>query len=358
MLLRSVLPISILSILSCSSSTALGSAPESAELRGVWIWTASPPGARGGDWLQACSWAQSAGFTAVFPCVVYGPLAWLDMDGLLRAPIPGDPDPIEACLEEAHGLGLEVHAWVVMWKLSALQDQVADSVAAVMQTQVGANGESSDWLCPTDPANRDLEVRIFTALAREYEFDGIQLDYVRFPDGDHCFCDGCRERFAMDSRLRDLQWPRDVYWGGRYSEQWREWRRSQMTSLVRSIVEAIRIERPGALVSAQVIPELHEARESCGQDWAEWTEEGLLDFIVPMDYVSSDDSFEVLVHDQVALSAVPVAPAIGPFDVNADLDLSQVLSRIGTVRSAGCSGFVIVLLKPALVEMLEGLRVD
>lgn len=340
----------------CSAPLAESTRVHPDEIRGVW--TASPDGMQGGNWEQACAWIDSTGFNAVFPRMIYGPLAWLDTEGLIPATDGSSGDLMQECIDAAHRRGLQVHVWVVMWKLSLLSPLRADSVAGTRQTQVSYSGEPSDWLCPTDPSNRELELKALASMAANYDLDGIQLDYIRFPDGDHCFCEGCRARFARDSRLPDLNWPEDAFWGGRYSGQFREWRREQITSLVSSIAEAVERERPGIQISAAVIPDLQEARESCGQDWEGWARAGIVDFLVPMDYVSDDDSFAVLVADQVALAEVPVVPAIGPFDAQADLSLQQVMSRIDAVRRSGAAGFVIFHLERELIDLLDGIKVN
>ena len=41
--------------------------------------------------------------------------------------------------------------------------------------------------------------------ARKYDVDGIHFDYIRYPDGDHCFCAGCRERFGRAAGVTDRE---------------------------------------------------------------------------------------------------------------------------------------------------------
>ena len=37
-------------------------------------------------------------------------------------------------------------------------------------------------------------------VARKYAVDGLHFDYIRYPDREHCYCDGCRERFEAAER--------------------------------------------------------------------------------------------------------------------------------------------------------------
>ena len=50
-------------------------------------------------------------------------------------------------------------------------------------------------------------------VARRYPVDGLHMDYIRYPDGQCCYCDGCRKRFEADSGRRVSDWPADCYSG-------------------------------------------------------------------------------------------------------------------------------------------------
>jgi hypothetical protein len=65
-------------------------------------------------------------------------------------------------------------------------------------------------------------------------------------------------------------------------------------------------------VSAAVFRNWPMDRDSIGQDWGMWCEQGWLDFVCPMDYVDSNASFRNIVSLQKAFAAkVPLYPGIG-----------------------------------------------
>jgi hypothetical protein len=51
-------------------------------------------------------------------------------------------------------------------------------------------------------------------VARRYDVDGLHFDYIRYPDGEHCFCAGCRERFQRVAQTTLVNWPSAVRAGG------------------------------------------------------------------------------------------------------------------------------------------------
>jgi uncharacterized lipoprotein YddW (UPF0748 family) len=129
-------------------------------------------------------------------------------------------------------------------------------------------------------------------VARKYEVDGIHFDYIRYPDGDHCFCTGCRERFERSAGVRFKSWPHDALPGGALQPQWIEWRRGNITAVVKGVSQQARAVKPGIKISAAVFPNWDRDRDSIGQDWTLWCEKGYLDFVCPMDYTTSTAALE------------------------------------------------------------------
>jgi uncharacterized lipoprotein YddW (UPF0748 family) len=93
------------------------------------------------------------------------------------------------------------------------------------------------------------------------------------------FGEASRARFEAETGLRAPFGP-SIGNGDR----WDDWRRSQLTELVRGIVGAARLMRPEVTVSAAVLADVERAYLVDFQDWIGWLDEGLLDFAVPMLY--------------------------------------------------------------------------
>jgi uncharacterized lipoprotein YddW (UPF0748 family) len=133
----------------------------------------------------------------------------------------------------------------------------------------------------------------FAELVERYPaLDGLHLDYIRYPDAlpfspstrfgvglSFGFGEGSRGRFEAETGLRAPFGP-SLANGNR----WDDWRRSQLTELVRGIAAAARAIRPEVIVSAALLADVERAYLVDFQDWIRWLDEGLLDFAVPMLY--------------------------------------------------------------------------
>jgi uncharacterized lipoprotein YddW (UPF0748 family) len=103
------------------------------------------------------------------------------------------------------------------------------------------------------------------------------------------------------------------------------------------VVEAVSREakrvRPGIKISAAVFGGYPSCRQAVGQDWVAWVKAGYLDFICPMDYSASDDTFADLVASQVSLvgGRVPIYAGIGATAVNPPMSAEQVLGQIDQI---------------------------
>lgn len=73
------------------------------------------------------------------------------------------------------------------------------------------------------------------------------------------FCAGCRERFEAATGVRVEQWPQDVL-TGKYADSFGDWRREQITRLVRAVSQEARKLKPEIKISAAVFGNWESAR--------------------------------------------------------------------------------------------------
>ncbi|MFB4192818.1 family 10 glycosylhydrolase [Streptomyces carpaticus] len=222
---------------------------------------------------------------------------------------PAPYDPLDEVIAQAHAAGLQVHAWVnvnTLWN-SATPPRSADHVF----NRHGPTAEGRDrWLnrkadgtelqganSYIDPGHPDAAAYIVEAirsLVREYDVDGINLDYIRYPDGssttthsDWGYNEVALERFRRITGRTDTPAPDDAAWS--------QWRRDQVTSLVRRIYIGMWEEDPSARLSVNAITygfgpqsvggwQATRAYAEVLQDWAGWLAEGITDTVVTMNY--------------------------------------------------------------------------
>ncbi|WP_129668815.1 family 10 glycosylhydrolase [Phytoactinopolyspora endophytica] len=222
---------------------------------------------------------------------------------------PAPYDPLDEIIEQAHAAGLEVHAWVnvnTMWN-STTPPSSADHVF----NQHGPDAEGDErWLNkkedgtelqganayidPGHPDAVDYIVEAVQSIVDEYDVDGINLDYVRYPDfssstthSDWGYNDVSVARFQEATGRSEVPEASD--------QEWSDWRRDQMTNLVRKIYLGMWEVDPGARLSMDAItygfgPQSVGGWESTRtyaevlQDWKGWQDEGIMDTVVAMNY--------------------------------------------------------------------------
>lgn len=319
------------------------------------FWNHSGTGAYPGDWDRTAKELAAAGFNMVLPNMLWAGVAHYASDVLPRSKTFDEHgDQIAQCVAAAKKHGLEVHVWKVNYNLSTAPREFVDKLRAEGRLQVTVRGKPEDWLCPSHPENLRLELESMLEVARNYEVDGLHFDYIRYPHGDCCYCEGCRDRFQADTGRNVAQWPQECY-DGPLRELYRQWRCQRITRLVAAVRHEAKKIKPAIKISAAVFGAYPDCRESVGQDWVEWIKAGYLDFVCPMDYTQSDLQFSSLVSNQLKLveGRIPVYPGIGAWRLGT---ADRVVAQIYVARSLGAPGFTVFNLdEGAARDLLPGI---
>ncbi len=212
-------------------------------------------------------------------------------------------DALDYLIHRAHAHGIEVHAWFVvsrLWTSPAPPldprhvwhrhgpDASGDDFWMTVSS-AGATGNSIDLGHPAAAQHiADLVVNV----ARDYpDVDGLHLDYIRYPEeADFGWNPKAVERFQRLENRTGAPARNDAAWA--------DFRRRQVTQLVREIYLRSNAANPSIKVSAAVItwgdgprgadPDASyrglDAYSRVFQDWRGWLEEGILDLAIPMNY--------------------------------------------------------------------------
>lgn len=308
------------------------------------FWCHSAFGVDGIAWDEAIRRLATNGFTAVVPNMLWGGVAFYQSAILPVAPsVAQRGDQIAECVAAARKHGVQVHVWKVNWNLGhAAPKEFVDQIRTAGRLQSSREGKEESWLCPSHPDNQKLEIESMLEVARRYDVDGLHFDYIRYPDSEHCFCAGCRQRFEQAARTTFGNWPADVLARSPLHEQWLEWRRGHITAVVKAVSEQARAIKPKIKISAAVFPRWTTDRASIGQDWKLWCERGYLDFVCPMNYTPSDRNFENMLAQQVQWAgSVPCYPGIGVSASSSKFGVDRTIAQIQIARRHRTGGFII-----------------
>jgi uncharacterized lipoprotein YddW (UPF0748 family) len=320
----------------------LAQTPLPGEFRAFWCHSAF--GVQGVDWDEAIRRLAENGFTAILPNMLWGGVAFYESKVLpVAAQTATRGDQIRQCLAACRKYGLQMHVWKVDWNLgSSAPKEFVVKMRQAGRLQANSRGQEELWLCPSHPENQQLEIAAMVEVVRNYDVDGVHFDYIRYPDSDHCFCAGCQERFQRASGVTLTNWPESVRAEGPHHQQWLEWRRGNITTVVRSVSEQARALKPKIKLSAAVFRNWPGDRDSIGQDWKLWCDKGYLDFVCPMDYTPSNGHFGTMVSQQVEWAGrVPCYPGLGVSASSSRFGADRAIEQINIARRHQTHGFVI-----------------
>lgn len=315
------------------------------EFRAAWIH--SGYGIEDWGWDKTVAVLATNGFNAIIPNLLWGGLAHYPSKLLPVSPkVKGQGDQIAECLKACRKYGIQLHVWKVNFNLATAPREFVQQLRAAGRTQKDRSGKEVNWLCPSHDENLALERDSMLEVAREYDVDGIHFDYIRYPDRNACYCEGCRERFERTTDVKLNKWPEDVL-TAEHAERFANWRREQITRLVRVVSDEAHKLKPELKVSAAVWGGWKNARESIGQDAKVWIDAGYLDFACPMNYEGDDEVFADLVRKQVAATnrKTPLYIGIGSHKLSGP---EQLARQIQLSRDLGGDGFVVFNLNERL----------
>ena len=321
----------------------LAQRPLRAEHRAFWCHSAF--GVAGMDWDEAVQRLADNGFNAILPNMLWGGVAFYPSEVLpAYKDLQEKGDQIQRCLAACKRYGVQCHVWKVNFNMGWTTDQAfVEKMRSLGRVQVRYDGSVNErWLCPSHPANQRLEIESMLEVARRYDVDGLHFDYIRYPDRDGCFCEGCRQRFEETIGKRVEHWPSDVRQDPQLAQPWLEFRRRQITTVVTAVATQARQIRPGIQISAAVFRNWPVDRDTVGQDWKLWCEKGYLDFVCPMDYFSSSATFERAVVNQLQWAGpVPCYPGIGLSVWKDPADIAKLIEQIEVTRRHKTGGFTV-----------------
>jgi uncharacterized lipoprotein YddW (UPF0748 family) len=310
--------------------------PRAGEVRAVWTHYPDPPA--GMTWDEAIRLLAENGFNMILPNLSWGDTAYYRSSVLHSDLTNGDrlAEIVAACRK----YGVQCHVWRVCWQLK--RDDVAAAMQQAGRTTVAFDGTRRDhWLSPAVPENRQLEIDAMVEIATNYDVDGVHFDYIRYQSSDYCFSPASRREFERRIGRAVAGWPSDVRGDGPLKEQWLQFRRDNITDVVRRTSAEIRRLRPKVRISAAVFPQWTGHRDWIGQDWVFWCRQGYLDLVFPMNYTPDTAKLRADLRTQLGwVGHVPLISGIGYSTLDLP-DPFKAVEQIEAVREEGVPGFCI-----------------
>jgi uncharacterized lipoprotein YddW (UPF0748 family) len=251
-----------------------------------------------------------------------------------RVPIQPGFDPLQDIINVAHAEGIEVHAFVIMSAIWGRAPNLfpPENPNHAFNLHGGFNAAnntivpgSNNWLTRTllpdggtityqghrfgsdfwidfgHPDAAKYTVDVLNHLVQNYDIDGLHLDRIRYPElsvtgqtpstGTNIgYNTTSVERFQRHFNISPGSPP-----PAQNDPLWNQWRRDQVSNVVRRVYLNSLAIKPNLKISAALIAfggigsteaawNSAEAYWRVYQDWRSWTEEGIIDIAMPMAY--------------------------------------------------------------------------
>lgn len=266
-------------------------------------------------------------------------------------------DPLQTAIDAARGTGLRVHAYMNVlpgWKGRSDPPAEAGQLWThhpdwFMVDSLGAKMlPTSGWYSFLNPVLPEVRTHI-RDIARElcrYDVAGIHLDYIRYPHDYHIVAPEIYPHASTEEIMRHAEFSYDpsslaelVDRFGRdvTKKQITRFRCDSVTRVVRDISYVMQVEKPdNCLLSASVKGNPVEGKHRAYQDSGAWAREGLVDWVVQMNYGTR--SFQRYLSDMrkaCGRRGYRSSVIVGIYCKN---DIDDMLEQIDMAEESGCRG--------------------
>lgn len=244
-------------------------------------------------------------------------------------------DPLAFAIRECHKRGMELHAWVVAIPLgSDKQSKELGARSFVRKHPEMCIRFRRNWyLDPGHPQTKTHLAGIVKEIVERYDVDGINLDYIRYPDHPKRFPD--QRSYRKYGQGKDLA----------------QWRRDNITAIVREIYQTVKAVKPWVKVGSSPVGKYRDVARYSSRGWnaynvvyqdaQQWLKEGIQDLVLPMAYFRENSFYPFVLDWQENACGRTVVPGLGVYFLDpseGDWTLQDVLQQIYFTRSAGIPG--------------------
>lgn len=270
---------------------------------------------------------------------------------LLQNPLIKDWDPLKVAIEAAHMYRMELHAWVWTFaigntKHNLLVNKPVEYPGPVISTKgrswalAGQDGQlrvemqPETWVSPANKKACKFLQELFSEIVTNYDVDGFQFDYVRFPfQKTHSqvgFDFVSKNAFAESTgKIPALT--------GKNNRVWRDWKATLVNDFVKETSAKLRKIKPNLKISAAVFALDRTLRmQLIQQDWETWLVNRWVDVVYPFYYSYTKEEIKnKLEHERQLINDKGII--IPAFNLRV-LSLGEFAERITQARNAGVLG--------------------
>ena len=214
-------------------------------------------------------------------------------------------DPLAFAIEECHKRGMEIHAWVVAIPLGSdriIREMGKNSITK-KHREMCIHYNRYWYLDPGHPETKKYLSSIVEEIISNYDIDGINLDYIRYPDRSKRFPD--QRSFRKYGKGKSLA----------------QWRRDNITDIVREVYKTVKQHKPWIKVGSSPLGKYDDLTRYSSKGWnayntvyqeaQDWLKEGIQDIVLPMLYYREENFYPFALDWQENSNGRTVVPGLG-----------------------------------------------
>ncbi len=280
--------------------------------------------------------------TILFQVQATGDVAWMSSLQPAMASITGNGssalkyDVAQYVIEQCHARNMECHAWVAPYRVGSASGAArydSNEIKHVIRThpEMCIKYSGNYYLDPGLPETRQYLVDLYRELLENYDFDGINLDYTRYPGVDFDDSASYNKDNNPDGLSKD------------------DWRRQNINMLVADIYDMAKTIDPYIKVGSAPIGTYKNvpgysnstAYYSFFQDPGQWCGSENHDLVIPQMYWTEKYGFSTNMKTWVAnCNGRQIIVGLAPYKMDVeDWDVSVITGQIEKARETdGISG--------------------
>jgi uncharacterized lipoprotein YddW (UPF0748 family) len=287
-------------------------------LRGAWVTTAASTALDSKDNIKACvQTCKTANINNIFMVVYnngttcYPSSVMQNLTGVTIRPSFAGRDPLQEMIDEAHAVGIKVHAWFEYGFSSSYSANGGAIVAAkpnwaakdISGSLVVKNG--FDWLNAFHPEVQNYMIDLFKEVTTKYNVDGVQGD-DRLP--------AVPSTAGYDSYTKNLYFTEKGVNPPADSKDaaWVDWRAKKLNSFLKRLRNEVKAIKPNIQFTMSPSPYPFSLTEYL-QDWPTWVDSSWVDAIMPQCYRYNINDYNNVITPQKTYhrnTAIPFYPGV------------------------------------------------
>ncbi|APF17681.1 protein of unknown function DUF187 [Caldithrix abyssi DSM 13497] len=274
-------------------------------------------------------------------------------------------------VEFCHRNGIKAHAWInvfYIWSKNKaprnpnhpfLQDVdhlLSDwSSEEPVLKNLKKKGVEGYFVDPRAFTNKAQIERLLNQLLTQYQFDGIHLDYIRYPGKGVIFSKHLRTLFMKKYFIDPLLFFKEKTFNPEGQSLYRNFLLNELNNFVENFKNVVRQIDESCVVTMAVKPDIDRAKFEYYQDWVNWLKQGSGDYVLMMNYSPDENVFRKnLLKAEQLIGKNNVVCGIGAYYLDGE-NLEKRIKLVEALQFKGYALFSFTTLKnkPELLTTID-----